>query len=111
MYVRNPQMPAPLLQATEDACGDIAADAFHSWIRHARKYFPHCLARENVACDVDEVLWPEGKMQYNFFCFLVVFFFLLQLHIVNSSVVLYLEHCICNFVLVGTYTDVYIVVV
>ncbi|XP_039664144.1 uncharacterized protein LOC120563802 [Perca fluviatilis] len=49
----------PLLQAMEDSCGDIAADAFHGWNRHARRYFPRCLARENIACDVDEVLWPD----------------------------------------------------
>ena len=48
-----------LLQAMEDACGDITADAFHGWIRHARRYFPRCMARENIACDVDEVLWPD----------------------------------------------------
>lgn len=39
----------------EDACEDIAVDAFHGWIRHAR--LPRYLAR-NIACDVDEVLWP-----------------------------------------------------
>ncbi|XP_056588305.1 uncharacterized protein LOC130438311 [Triplophysa dalaica] len=59
VYDRNPQTRIPLLQAMEDACGDIAADAFHGWNRHARRYFPRCLARENIACDVDEVLWPD----------------------------------------------------
>ncbi len=59
MYDRNPQTRIPLLQAMEDTCGDIAADAFHGWNRHARRYFPRCLARENIACDVDEVLWPD----------------------------------------------------
>ncbi|KAF0039328.1 hypothetical protein F2P81_007563 [Scophthalmus maximus] len=54
VYDRNPQMRIPLLQAMEDACGDIAVDAFHGLIRHARRYFPRCWARENIACDVDE---------------------------------------------------------
>ncbi len=52
-------MRIPILQAMEDACGDIAADAFYGWNRHARQNFPRCLARENIACDVDEVLWPD----------------------------------------------------
>lgn len=59
VYDRNPQTRVPLLRAMEDACGDIAVDAFHGWIRHAKRYFPRCLARENIACDVDEVLWPD----------------------------------------------------
>jgi len=37
---------------------DIAIDAFHGWNSHDRRYFPRCLARENIACDVDEVLSP-----------------------------------------------------
>ncbi len=65
MYDRNPQMRIPLLQAMEDACGDIAADAFYGWNRHARRNFPRCLARENIACDVDEVLWPD---RFFFYC-------------------------------------------
>ena len=24
-----------------------------------RGFFPRCLRRENIACDVDEVLWPD----------------------------------------------------
>ena len=49
----------PTLETEADTCGDIAVDAFHGWIRHARRYFPRCLARESIACDVDEVLWPD----------------------------------------------------
>ncbi len=48
-----------LLQAMEDASADWAVEAFQSWIRHARRYFHCCLFRENIACDVDEVLWPD----------------------------------------------------
>ncbi len=43
----------------EDASADIAVEAFQGWICHARPYFPRCLARENIACSVDEVLWPD----------------------------------------------------
>ncbi|XP_041102761.1 uncharacterized protein LOC121314041 [Polyodon spathula] len=49
----------PLLQAMEDACGEVDVEAFGGWIRHSRRFFPRCLARDNIACDVDEVLWPD----------------------------------------------------
>ncbi len=51
----------PLLQAVEDASAAIAVKAFQGWIRHARRYFPCCLSRENTACDVDEVLWHDAN--------------------------------------------------
>ena len=63
VYARNPQAQIPLIQAMEEACGDIAPEAFQGWIRHTRRYFPHCLARENIACDVDEVLWPDRNQR------------------------------------------------
>ncbi|KAK0136838.1 hypothetical protein N1851_026967 [Merluccius polli] len=28
-------------------------------ICNTRHFFPHCLARENITSDVDEVLWPD----------------------------------------------------
>ncbi len=45
-------------KAVEDACGNIEVASVQGWIRHDRRYFPRCLARENVSCDVDKVLWP-----------------------------------------------------
>ena len=72
VYDRNPQMRIPLLQAMEDACGYIAVGAFHGWIHHARWYFSCCLAREIMACDVDEVQTETGEHAAHFF-----FFFLL----------------------------------
>uniref|UniRef100_A0A8C5EKC1 Sorting nexin C-terminal domain-containing protein n=1 Tax=Gouania willdenowi TaxID=441366 RepID=A0A8C5EKC1_GOUWI len=39
------------------ACDDVGD--YSGWVRHARAFFPRCLARENIACDVDEVLWPD----------------------------------------------------
>ncbi|XP_051512783.1 potassium/sodium hyperpolarization-activated cyclic nucleotide-gated channel 3-like [Myxocyprinus asiaticus] len=41
--------------AMEDECGEVDVGAFGGWIRHSRRFFPHCLARENITCDVDEV--------------------------------------------------------
>ncbi|XP_053365802.1 uncharacterized protein LOC128535778 [Clarias gariepinus] len=55
----QPHAPMPLLQAMEQACGDIQVTAIHGWFRHARGYFPRCPAGEDIACDVDEVLWPD----------------------------------------------------
>ncbi|KAK0144396.1 hypothetical protein N1851_017216 [Merluccius polli] len=34
-------------------------------IRHARGLFPHCLARQNVACDVNVVLWPDPVRRHD----------------------------------------------
>jgi hypothetical protein len=48
----------PLPQAMEDKC-EVDVRAFSGWIRHSRRFFPHCLAGENIDCDVDEVLWTD----------------------------------------------------
>ncbi len=37
----------------------ILVDACQGWIRHARGFYPRCLARDNIACDVEDVLWPD----------------------------------------------------
>ena len=47
--------------------------------RHTRRYFPRCLARENIACDVDEVLWPDRNQRQDeatFFCPFLFYIFL-----------------------------------
>ncbi|XP_049912445.1 coiled-coil-helix-coiled-coil-helix domain-containing protein 7 isoform X3 [Epinephelus moara] len=59
VYDRQPHARMPLLQAMEQACGDIEVRSIQGWIRHTRGYFPRCLAREDIACDVDEILWPD----------------------------------------------------
>ncbi|KAL7868696.1 hypothetical protein SRHO_G00100800 [Serrasalmus rhombeus] len=59
VYERRPHERVALLQAMEEACDDIHADDCQGWIRHARRFFPRCLAREKIAADVDEVLWPD----------------------------------------------------
>ncbi|XP_025757898.1 uncharacterized protein LOC106099046 isoform X2 [Oreochromis niloticus] len=50
VYDRQPHARMPLLQAVEQACGDIQVTAIHGWFRHARGYFSpvpsrrrHCL--------------------------------------------------------------------
>nr|XP_023994659.1 uncharacterized protein LOC112071435 [Salvelinus alpinus] len=57
VYDRQPHQRIPLLQAMEEACGDIDQGSCQAWIRDSRRYFPRCLAQDNIACDVDE---PAG---------------------------------------------------
>lgn len=65
VYGRQPYTRVNLLQAMGLACGDIGVEACQAWIRHARGFFPRCLARQNVACDVDEVLWPDPVRRHD----------------------------------------------
>ncbi|XP_051991322.1 uncharacterized protein LOC127650147 [Xyrauchen texanus] len=65
VYERQPYTRVNLLQAMGLACGDIGVEACQAWIRHARGFLPHCLARQNVACDVDEVLWPDPVRRHD----------------------------------------------
>ncbi len=65
VYDRNPYEQANLLQAMEESCGDIAIESIQGWIRHSRAYFPRCLARENIYCDVDEGMWPDPAQRRN----------------------------------------------
>ena len=58
VYDRQPYERLTLLEAMEEACDDIDVSAIQGWIRHSRRFFPRCSAREDIACDVDEVLWP-----------------------------------------------------
>ncbi|XP_060715042.1 uncharacterized protein LOC132838616 isoform X2 [Tachysurus vachellii] len=59
VYDRQPFVRMPLVQAMEEACDEIDVGAIQGWIRHSRRFFPRCLAREDIACDVDEALWPD----------------------------------------------------
>ncbi|KAI7800421.1 hypothetical protein IRJ41_002844 [Triplophysa rosa] len=59
VYDLQPQAQVPLIQAMEEACDQVDAAAVQGWIRHSRRFFPRCLANEDIACDVDEILWPD----------------------------------------------------
>ncbi|KAI2657470.1 Insertion element IS630 uncharacterized 39 kDa protein [Labeo rohita] len=59
VYSRQPFVRMPLVQAMEEACDEIDVGAIQGWIRHSRRFFPRCLAREDIACDVDKALWPN----------------------------------------------------
>ncbi|XP_039472699.1 uncharacterized protein LOC120441495 [Oreochromis aureus] len=65
VYDRQPYTTENLLRAMELACVDIPAEAFQGWIRHSRAFFPRCLARDNIACDVDEVMWPDAAQRHD----------------------------------------------
>ncbi|KAK0133507.1 hypothetical protein N1851_030967 [Merluccius polli] len=46
--------------AMDAACDYITAESCRGWIRHSRRYFPHCIARD-IRCDVDETIWPDRE--------------------------------------------------
>ncbi len=64
----------PLIQAMEEACDQIEAASIQGWIRYSKRFFPRCLSNENIACDVDEALWPDQGRQRDVY-FLYYFFF------------------------------------
>ncbi len=59
VYDLRPYDRLPLIQAMEQACDHIEAASVQGWIRHTRRFFQRCLANEDIACDVDEILWPD----------------------------------------------------
>ena len=63
MYEHWAQDQRSLLHAMDAACDDITGDQCRGWLRHACCFFPHCMARENIHCDVDENLWPDGQQR------------------------------------------------
>lgn len=65
VYDQNPYTRENLLPAMELACGDIGYRCCQGWVQHSRGYFPHCLARDSIACEVDEVLWPDPTQRYD----------------------------------------------
>ena len=65
VYDRQPYTRENLLRAMELACVDIPVEAFQGWMRHSRAFFPRCLARDNMACNVDEVMWPDAAQRHD----------------------------------------------
>ncbi len=60
VYDRHPHTQMALLVAMDAACDDITAESCRGWIRHSR-YFPRCIARDDIRCDVDETMWPDRE--------------------------------------------------
>ncbi|XDV31835.1 hypothetical protein PO909_002784 [Leuciscus waleckii] len=63
MYEHWAQDQRSLLHAIDAGCEDITGDQCRGWLRHARHFFPRCIARENIHCDVDENLWPDRQQR------------------------------------------------
>ena len=61
MYKHQAQIQRSLLNAMDAACDDITGDQCRGWLRHACCFFPRCITRENISCDVDENLWPDRQ--------------------------------------------------
>ena len=51
----------PLLNAMAAAAHEMGAEECQGWIRHARRFFPWCIAREDIECDVDESMCPHRQ--------------------------------------------------
>ncbi|XP_048826950.1 uncharacterized protein LOC125704854 [Brienomyrus brachyistius] len=61
VFDHRPHDQMSLLDAMDAACQDITAEHCQGWIRHAKRFFPRCLAREDIRCDVDENMWPNAE--------------------------------------------------
>jgi len=61
VYNRQPHTQMTSLAAMDAACDDITVDACRGWIRHYKRFFPHCIARENIRCGVDENMWADRQ--------------------------------------------------
>lgn len=79
VYDRHPHQQVALLQAMEEACGDIDQASCQAWIRHSRTYFPRCLGPEDIACDVDGILRPNPERRHDVGWFFFLFCFFVKL--------------------------------
>ncbi|KAI2661539.1 Ribosome maturation factor RimP [Labeo rohita] len=61
VFDHRPHDQMSLLDAMDAACQDITAEHCQGWIRHAKRFFPRCLAKEDIRCDVDENMWPNAQ--------------------------------------------------
>ena len=61
VYDHHPHNQMSLLEAMNAGCLDISAEDCQRWIRHARRFFPRCIALDVIRRDVDENLWPNAE--------------------------------------------------
>lgn len=61
LYDHSPHDQLSLLDAMNAGCGDISPETCQGWIRHSKRFFPWCFAREDIRCDVDENMWPNAE--------------------------------------------------
>jgi len=61
VYDHQPHDQLSLLEAMDAGCRDITVDDCQGWIRHSKRFYPRCIALDNIRCDVDENLWPNPE--------------------------------------------------
>lgn len=57
----QPHTQTILLATTDAACEAITADACRDWIRHSKRFFPDCIAKADICCDMDENLQTDRQ--------------------------------------------------
>lgn len=60
----DPYREENLIKAMDAACEDAGAESCQGWFRYAKGLFPWCLAKQNIACDVDAVLWRSAVAKW-----------------------------------------------
>ena len=56
----HPHDQMSLLDVMDAGCRDFLAEDCQGWIRHAKHFYPSCIARDDIRCDVDENMWPNA---------------------------------------------------
>lgn len=56
VFGHHPHDQMSLLEAMRAGCEDTSPEDCQGWIRHSRRFFPRCMARGNIRCDVEEIL-------------------------------------------------------
>lgn len=61
VYDHQPHDQMSLLEAMDAGCRDITVHDCQGWIRHAKRFYPRCIALDDIRCDVDENMWPNPE--------------------------------------------------
>ncbi len=87
VYDHQPHDQMSLMDAMNAAYLDISAKDFQGWIRHARTFFPLCIALDDIRCDLDENLWPNAvhRVGYSFLSIAKMHCSILKPHFQNCS--------------------------
>ncbi len=72
MFDHRPTGQKSLQKAMDAERQDITAEHCQGWSRHTNIFFPRCLAREDIRCDVDENMWPDAEDQADKITFIYI---------------------------------------
>ncbi|XP_034144995.1 uncharacterized protein LOC114829938 [Esox lucius] len=61
VYDHQPHDQMSLLEAMDAGCRDITVQDCQGWIRHTKRFYPRCIALDDIRCDVDENMWPNPE--------------------------------------------------